>query len=148
MYNISIMIFFVSVVFFSGCSNADPKEPRGQSVTLSQEDLDHVKWACSSAQMWAAWHNKGIKLSLSKNYEEALYCFNQAMKEWPKAGNNPKIKHFSEPTDTLLQKGFLYLKMNSPKLAIIYFKKFDSYIPNNKYAMEGIKKAEAMLKGH
>ena len=80
-----------------------------------------------------------------KRYEEALYCFNEAMRAWPKEDPGSPIGHSREPTDTLLQKANLYLLMERPSLAILYYEKFDSYLPGNTFVKEGIRKAHEML---
>lgn len=49
-------------------------------------------------------------------------------------------------TGTVIQKAFLYMKMNQPKLALEYFKRADSYSPFNGIIQKGMADAEAMLK--
>jgi tetratricopeptide (TPR) repeat protein len=101
----------------------------------------------SKAPKWFVWEIKGVRLANDGDYDEALFCFNEAMKSWPKENpdSESKEKYFPEPTDTRLQKADLFLKMDEPELAIYYYKKFDSYIPGNRFYEIGIQKAQEML---
>jgi len=86
-----------------------------------------------------------------ETYEQALYCFNKAQAAWPRelpdnAEEDRKQRHRPEPTDTLIQKAFLYMKMNQPRLALDYFKRADAYSPYNSIIQKGMADAEAMLK--
>ncbi|HHI80556.1 MAG TPA: hypothetical protein ENK02_11305 [Planctomycetes bacterium] len=128
------------------CRNSEPKEPEGTPVSLSQED-EAPKWIKGAKRTWYAWQTKGVSLVKAGRYDEALFCFHQAKKHWPKNvdGKNPGPKPKPEPTDTLFQMAFLFLKMKKPKLAIRYFEKFESYFPGNKIAWKGKKQAEEML---
>ncbi len=123
----------------SACGESAPKEPKGKAVTLEPGEMDKgiIK---KDARRWYAWHRKGLQLVKEGRLEEALYCFNKAIEAWPKGSKKP-------PTDTYLQKGFLYLKMKRPRLSILYFDKFLEVFPRNKYAVDGRKKAERMLSG-
>jgi hypothetical protein len=78
-----------------------------------------------------------------ETYQQALYCFHKAQEAWPRelpdsAAEDRRQKYLPEPTDTLIQKGFL--------LALEYFKRADSYIPFNGIIQKGMADAEAMLK--
>ncbi|GEM_PF-4728095 len=124
-------------LFPAACGGSAPSEPKGKPVTLAPGDLDKG-FIKKEARRWYAWHTKGLDLVKENRLEEALYCFNQALEAWPKT--RKKL-----PTDTYLQKAFLFLKMKRPRLAILYFDKFEKVFPGNKYAEEGRKRAEKML---
>jgi len=131
---------------FGGCGGGAPAEPVGTAVTLGAEDAA-PKFIAAEKREWYAWHRKGLSLAKANRQDEALYCFHQAGKAWPAEVQDKKLKarHRPDPTDTYLQKAFLYLEMNRPELAIRYFRKFESYFPSNKYAVQGRKRAEKLL---
>jgi hypothetical protein len=138
-----------------GCNKvAAPTEPPGASVELTAENRHAARMMHDEMKEWYAWHGKGIKIAIGKQagtYEEALYCFHKAMEAWPKelpesADEKRREKHTKDPTDTFMQKGWLYLKMKEPHLAIYYFKRFGAYHPYNSIAEKGIADAEEMLK--
>ena len=140
-------------LLISGCGRSvfSPKEPPGTPVALSAEDTQSANLVFASSRDWYIWHNKGVKLSLAGQYSGALYCFNEAMKAWPKTISEEERKrsilkrHSAEPTDTILQKAALYMKMNEPKLALYYYKKFNDYIPNQSFCLKGMEDAKKMM---
>ena len=134
-------------------------EPPGMAVELSQEDRDRARATYDDVKEWATWEMKGTHMLSTRNgnivtpetYVQALYCFHKAQTAWPqelpdKADEGRKQLHRPEPVDTLIQKAFLYMKMNQPKLALDYFKRADSYSPYNTIIQKGMADAEAMLK--
>ena len=134
-------------------------EPPGKPVELTQEDRDRVRATYDDVREWATWHMKGAHLLSTRDgnvvtpesYEQALYCFHKAQAAWPRnlpdgADENRKEQHRPEPVDTLIQKAFLYMKMNQPKLALDYFKRADSYSPYNSIIQKGMADAEARLR--
>ncbi len=130
-------------LFIGGCGMTG--EPQGTPSELTEIDIIKVKWSDESLRPWVAWQMKGVRLAGANMLNEALYCFHQAQKSWPKQAPNSKIKHLPEPTDTYLQKGLLYLKLKNPELALLYFNKFEKYFPGNSIAVKGKKEAEEML---
>ncbi|HYE22011.1 MAG TPA: tetratricopeptide repeat protein [Verrucomicrobiae bacterium] len=143
------IIVLVAVVLIVGFvylnSNKKPHEPTGTPVALTAEDRSSVNWADDNAKTWAAWHTKGTRLVNEGKHDEALYSFQQALVAYPKelSSTAPEAsrKSWKEvPTDTYLQLGYLYQKMNKRDLALYYFEKFDSYIPNNQSVKEEIQK--------
>lgn len=143
---IGVIVIVMFSIFWNQYSDSIPPEPEGKPVVLNPEDLapGFIK---ETKKEWYAWHRKGLDLTKEERYEEALYCYNRAIKAWPEKvkQENQRIKHRPEATDTYLQKAYLYLKMRKPKLALIYFEKFESYFPGNKYAIQGKKQAKEML---
>jgi len=131
----------LAAVIFLGACGMGPTEPVGLPVELTREDLDLVRAVADQKKQWAAWHSKGTRLVKEQSYLEALYCFNQAVKAWPK-----NIKNEPAPADTYLQKAYLFLKMEQPRLAIRYFKKFEHDKPGNNLSAAGIREAQAMMK--
>lgn len=133
-------------------------EPAGEAVELTDGDLDQVTFAAQDAKTWAAWHFKGIYfLTRASDVPErerqmkAIYCFHQALKAWPSklpddATEMRRNLHHAEPTDTLLQLGWLYLKLNEPKFALAYFKRAETFMPGAPLVTKGVADAEAMLK--
>lgn len=132
-------------------------EPPGQAVTLTDEDQKRVRWAHDDMEAWAAWHTKGTRLLSPREgggpeqQQQALYSFHQALAAWPTtlADSEPedrRSKHMAEPSDTLLQIGFLYLKMNKPRFALAYFQRAQTYLPYSEIVTKGIADAEALLK--
>jgi len=148
----------------SACGNRNgglaSNEPPGKAVELTEEDRDRARATYDDLKDWATWEMKGTHLLSIRNgnvvtpetYEQqALYCFNQAQAAWPRelpdnADEERKQRHRPEPTDTLIQKAFLYMKMNQPRLALGYFKRADAYSPYNSIIQKGMADAEAMLK--
>lgn len=135
------------------------KEPPGKAVELTQEDRDRARATYDDVREWATWEMKGTHMLSTRNgnivtpetYEQALYCFHKAQAAWPQdlpdgAADARKQSHRPEPVDTLIQKAFLYMKMNQPGLALEYFKRADSYSPYNTIIQKGMTDAEAMLK--
>ena len=132
-------------------------EPAGQAVELTAADLEAVSFAAVDLKTWAAWQGKGIQLVTHdtgvpepERQQQAIYCFHQAMAAWPKklpdgATELRKMAFTPEPTDTLLQLGWLYLKMKQPELALAYFKRADTYLHSSSVVTKGIADAEAML---
>ncbi len=142
-----IYIFFIIVLtVFSGCGISKIKEPEGIPVTLTKEDINKVRWARDTVEMWCAWHTKGNRLANNGKYYEALFCYNMAMKAWPKEDKESKIKHHPVPTDTIFSKGILFLNIQKPELAIQYFKEFNSYFPPSVIQEKAMEKAKAMLR--
>lgn len=137
-----------------GCGDPVGEEPPGTAVTLTAEDHERCDWAKESMRLWITWQLKGVRLAREERFEEALYCFHEAEKHYPKEvvedeQTNPlskHIKHKPEPTDTYIQKASLYLRTNRPGLALIYYEKFESYFPGNHLAVEGKRRAREMLK--
>lgn len=141
-----------------GCGPKKPQEPVGTTVELTAEDQRRAHIAYDDMEAWYAWHTKGIRLMSPRDgnrpeehYQEALYCFHQAQAAWPKklpdsASEDRKKKHSPEPTDTLIQKGWLYLKIDQPELALYYFKRFNSYMPYSPVGQDGLAQAEAAVK--
>jgi len=134
-------------------------EPAGKAVELTQDDRDRARATYDDVKEWATWHMKGTHLLSARSgnivtpetYEQALYCFHKAQAAWPRslpddADEGRKQQHRSEPVDTLIQKAFLYMKMNQPALALEYFKRADSYSPYNSIIQKGMTDAEALLK--
>jgi len=134
-------------------------EPPGTAAELTQEDRDRARATYDDVKEWATWEMKGTHMLSTRNgnvvtpatYEQALYCFHKAQEAWPRelpdnATEDRKEKHRPEPVDTVIQKAFLYMKMNQPKLALEYFKRADSYIPYNTIIQKGLADAEVMLK--
>jgi len=134
-------------------------EPPGKAVELTQEDRDRARATYDDVKEWATWEMKGTHMLSTRNgnivtpetYEQALYCFHKAQAAWPQdlpdsAAEERKQSHRPEPVDTLIQKAFLYMKMNQPRLALEYFKRADSYSPYNTIIQKGMTDAEAMLK--
>ena len=132
-------------------------EPAGHSVELTAADLEGQPWAAEYMKPWLGWHFKGISLLKQEGGEpeserrlQAIYCFHQALAAWPKklpdtATDLAKTAYTAEPTDTLLQLGWLYLKMNEPSFALAYFKRAETYMPGNGIVTKGIADAEAMM---
>jgi len=138
-----------------GCSSISPQEPQGKAVELTEEDLKYATQKDEKIRMWYAWQGKGLELAEQKRYEEALYCYHQAVKIWPKKKPSSHqedqrkfIRHFPEPTSTLLQIGFLYIRMREPEWALVYFDKFESYLPGDKNTYHGRAIAYYMLKNY
>jgi tetratricopeptide (TPR) repeat protein len=154
-----IGLAFVMSACGSHTGGISSNEPPGKAVELTQEDRDRARATYEDVKEWATWEMKGTHLLSTRNgkvvtpetYEQALYCFHKAQAAWPQelpdnATEDRKQNHRPEPTDTLIQKAFLYMKMNQPKLALEYFKRADSYIPYNTIIQKGMADAEAMLK--
>jgi tetratricopeptide (TPR) repeat protein len=140
------LVGLLAVLGLTGCGGPAAQEPNGTPVTLSAEDLD-AKFIHPEKREWYGWQRKGLSLAESGRYDEALYCFNRAVDAWPREMNDDsqRAKHKPEPTDTYLQKAALYLKIDRPELAIVYYDKFEEYFPGNRYAVEGRTKAQEML---
>ncbi len=141
------------VLLVSGCGEALPKEPQGTPVELTQAELNK-KSIKEGQRTWYGWHSKGIQLMKDGSYDQALYCFHQALKAWPKEVDpseeqNSKlkglIKHKPEATDTILLLGSLYMKMEKYALAKYYFEKFKSYFPYDAKIDGMIQKAQSQL---
>jgi len=134
------LLCFCLIVCFTGCDKSGlmaPKEPQGKTVTLTQQELN-VRFIKESRRKWYAWHTTGIRLMAQARYEEALYCFHQALKAWPKKPDKSEekssryqnvVKFRPEATDTIMSLGTLYMKMKRPELAKYYFEKFKKYFP-------------------
>ena len=128
-------------------------EPGGQIVELTPADLDGYNWAAAYSKPWVYWHFKGIGLAKQEGKDaqlQAIYCFHQALAAWPKkmpedATQITRMTYKEEATDTLLQLGWLYLKMSEPKFALAYFKRAELYMPGDPHVMRGIADAEAMI---
>jgi len=141
-----LFIFILCLFFayaFTGCSGKSVEEPEGIPVSLTDEEINpEIQALEKSSKKWYAWHTKGLELAQEQNLEEALYCFNQAIKAWPEEPpeDRPKalanVRYFPEPTDTLLQKGLLFIEMRQPDLALLYLDKFDSYLGSNRSSLE------------
>lgn len=147
------MLLMVVFLLGVGCSDSGValKEPEGTPVVLTEKE-GNPGWAGEAYREWAGWNSKGVSLTNAGRHDEALYCLDRALEAWPvedprtdEQKKKRRTRHFPEPTTTLLKKGELYLLMEKPDLAMAYFKRFDKYLPNSKYCVEGMKKAEAMM---
>ena len=145
----SVRLLACVLLFCNGCGLQGEKEPEGNPVLLTQEEL-HLKGIKEHVREWYAWHTKGLELNIEGRYEEALYCFHQALKAWPKtvdeSQEHPTMKHRPESTTTLLQLALLYTDLNEPQWALYYFDKFESYVPNEAFVRTKRKIAKEMLK--
>lgn len=159
-YRAAILIGLGSMMIACGAPGGiSSNEPPGMAVVLSQEDRDRARATYDDVQEWATWHMKGTHMLSTRNgnvvtpetYQQALYCFHKAQEAWPRAlpdsaTEDRKQRHCPEPVDTLIQKAFLYMKMNQPRLALEYFKRADAYSPYDTVIQKGMADAEAMLK--
>ncbi len=152
------LVLTVAVCLSMFACNKGPRpiakgEPAGQVVELTAADLEGHTWSAEYAKPWLGWHMKGIGLAKQEGKDaqlQAIYCFHQALAAWPKkmpedATQITRMTYKEEPTDTLLNLGWLYLKMSEPKFALAYFKRAEIYMPGDPHVMKGIADAEAML---
>lgn len=148
-FMVIVPLIFITLL---GCSKnmESPMEPQGTPVNLTNEDIERSQLGAQPTQKWYMWHTKGLRLNGQGKSEEALYCFHQAMNAWPKNFTAEQLKLYperpkDEPTDTILQLGYLYIELNKPQLAIYYFKKYENYFPNDTICHKGLLKAQEMI---
>src|SRR5580765_8190671 len=98
------LVAFLGVAFLTGCTGKQNlEEPPGKRVELTASDMDAASFSYADVKTWNAWEIKGNNLHNNGFYEEALYCYHQAMATWPEklpdsAPEALKAHHFPEPT--------------------------------------------------
>lgn len=147
-----LVLSILLVMFCAGCSGSvmGPKEPAGTPIELTEKEKELGSFVYENKREWYMWHAKGIRLSLDGRYQESIYCFHKAMAAWPKTIPAEEEKksiggHRSEPTDTILQKAAVYMKMKEPALALYYLEKFQKYFPYDQSCSKMIEEAKKMM---
>jgi tetratricopeptide (TPR) repeat protein len=127
--------FFTALtLLLSGCSTISgkppfPGEPTGKVVSLSEEDRKKERMYHHS---YILWDLKGTRLNNEGHYDEALYCFHQAIKEYPakdpRPENERRIRWTEEPTSAYFSLAVLYIRLRKPDYSIKYIDRMEKFV--------------------
>jgi hypothetical protein len=120
----------------SGCKKGSGSSlpegmPEGTPVTLTEKERDPA--AVASMKGWMGWHLKGLKLKAEGQFQEAVFCFRQAILAYPaqmpadiEADPRRAALHSGVPTDTYLQLAVTFLELREKKWALHFLDAFDA----------------------